>query len=646
MKHFSIRLLVISLSLAFASLGNASSATRDIEHEEGIEKELQQMNPALVPVFKKARIASVQLKYDEAAKGYAEVLAKAPRFDHASRRLGAMLLEQGRYAEGMARLEQAVALRRSWENLGALAHGLMREGKSGATKQNLVRARELLTEAKGARDVDALYVRSLATQLSLQDEDYALFRRQQEELKASHPNEIVTRYYSAIREAMDENWVSAEREILEAGKLGMPEASVRQFLQSGVGSRALAWKIIWTLGGVVATWALAMFGLFLLGFVLSKLTLREVESPRASLTVSPGELRLRRIYRAVVNVAGLFYYISLPVIILIVVGVCAGILYGFMMLGILPIKIALILVVGAALTIFAMGKSLFVKVKTEEPGRVLERREAESLYALVEEVALVMGTRPIDEIRITPGTDLAVFERGTWREKMQNNAKRVLILGVATLRGFKLDDFRCVLAHEYGHFSNRDTAGGEIALRVRNDMAKFYYAMAEQGQATLTNLAFHFLRLYNFIFRRITHGATRLQEVLADRVAAQAFGSVALEGGLRQVILRSIEFDVWADKEVQRAIEEKRPLNNFYGHHLQMDTDLATALDKAFNRPTTEDDTHPSPVHRIRLVASLPARTETARSGEVLGLFSAPGTIEAEMLAELEKRVAPHRPSE
>jgi Zn-dependent protease with chaperone function len=33
-----------------------------------------------------------------------------------------------------------------------------------------------------------------------------------------------------------------------------------------------------------------------------------------------------------------------------------------------------------------------------------------------------------------------------------------------------VDAFRAVLAHEYGHFTNRDTAGGEIALRVNRDM--------------------------------------------------------------------------------------------------------------------------------------------------------------------------------
>ena len=78
-------------------------------------------------------------------------------------------------------------------------------------------------------------------------------------------------------------------------------------------------------------------------------------------------------------------------------------------------------------------------------------------------VAAAINTRPVNEIRVTHGTELAVYERGGMRVKMQDKAERILIVGVATLNGFSQNAFRAVLAHEYGHFSNRDTAGGDIA---------------------------------------------------------------------------------------------------------------------------------------------------------------------------------------
>jgi Zn-dependent protease with chaperone function len=226
---------------------------------------------------------------------------------------------------------------------------------------------------------------------------------------------------------------------------------------------------------------------------------------------------------------------------------------------------------------------------------------------------------------------------------MQNRAVRVLILGVGVLKDFKIDEFRSVLAHEYGHFSNRDTAGGDVALRVRNDILKFYYAMREAGQATNLNLAFHFLRFYNFLFHRISSGATRLQEILADRVAAQNYGAAAFEGGLRHVIRRSIELDRNADEAVKTCIEAKSPLCNFYDADSGVNASVEKDLDASINRETSRDDTHPSPKERFRLVSQLKNPTSAPLDGEVWSLFRDRDGITREMIAEVEKNVSPHR---
>jgi hypothetical protein len=73
-----------------------------------------------------------------------------------------------------------------------------------------------------------------------------------------------------------------------------------------------------------------------------------------------------------------------------------------------------------------------------------------------------------------------------------------------------------VLAHEYGHLAHSDTAGGDVALRVNLDMMKFAFAMARARHAVWWNIGFQFLRLYHVLFRRISYGATWLQEVLAS----------------------------------------------------------------------------------------------------------------------------------
>ena len=295
-----------------------------------------------------------------------------------------------------------------------------------------------------------------------------------------------THYFGAIEAALGEHWLRAEKEIAKAEKLGLSHEAAQKFLDSGVHSHALWARVVLDTALTIGLWLGGSALLFGLGFLLSKATLSQVQNAEVLAAVTSGEQRIRKFYRVVLNVAGVYYYVSLPIVIVLVIGIVAVILYAFLMIGRIPLKLMFLLGIGAIVTVIAMIKSLFIRAKSSDPGRALERTEAEGLWNLAEEVAQSVGTRPIDEIRITPGTDLAVYERGTWRQKLRNEAHRILILGTGVLNGFKQNDFRCVLAHEYGHFSHRDTAGGDIALRVRNDMLKFYLAMRQAGQASLS----------------------------------------------------------------------------------------------------------------------------------------------------------------
>ena len=121
-------------------------------------------------------------------------------------------------------------------------------------------------------------------------------------------------------------------------------------------------------------------------------------------------------------------------------------------------------------TIVTLVRSLFIKVEDVDPGRSLNYDEAPGLWDLTRTVAATISTRPVDEIRITPGTDLAVYEKGTMRERSQDNAQRVLILGIGVLNDFKQNGFRAVLAHEYGHLTHRDKSRWRRRIRVNNDM--------------------------------------------------------------------------------------------------------------------------------------------------------------------------------
>jgi tetratricopeptide (TPR) repeat protein len=639
--HIAVRFgLILNLFLASVAI-----AERDLIKETELENQLAKIDPALVPLFQEARIALDANDNAKAIPLLQRVSTAAPDFDPALRRLGGALMQTGHAEEGFALIQRAMELDPSAPNLFTMACALATRPAlpNGNPEIDLRTALGLLRKARAVSPEINQDELILSGQIALKLGDLVEARNVQKELRAHFPDALFTHYLSAFIAANDGKWIEADNEMHKARRLGLDAEMADEFLNSGVHSRAMLWRVIWAFVSMVAAWAMGLLGLAALGFILSKQTLRQIERSDPRVAVAPGEQRLRKIYRRVLNIAGFYYYISLPVIIVLVICVSGGLLFAFFAAGTIPIKLAIIIVIATFITIATMIRSLFVRIDQSDPGRSLDRSEAEGLWNLSEEVARDLGTKPIDEIRITVGTDLCVYERGSWRARNRGDAGRILVVGAGVLNDFKTADFRSVLAHEYGHFAHRDTAGGDVALRVQQDMVKFYLAMCQAGQATIWNLAFQFLRFYQFVFRRISHGATRLQEVLADRVAALHYGPAAFESGLRHVIRRSVDFNLVANHEISKALTERQPISNLYSATPLSEELIAQDYEAAINRPTSLDDTHPGPLERFRLIGSLPEPTQPAPIGTVWDLFEDREKLTTEMMSEIEENVAPHR---
>jgi tetratricopeptide (TPR) repeat protein len=631
----------IATLVLLAAVVFGQTVVRNPKKEQPIAEQLALRAPAAVDTFQRATVAMDKRDYQQSAKLYREVLEQAPGFTPAMRRLGFSLAGMGKVDDAVALLESAVKTERSPENLISLAELLAFPGeqKQGTPEQQ-AKAFDLAKEAAARNEDsgDSSYL-ELTTQLALNLRQEQDFRSFTDLLVRKFPDHMSTHYYNAIRCAMDQNWIAAEDEIKKAEHMGLPAQAVQAFLDSGVHTRAEAWRWSYYVLYLLTGWACGLLLLFVAGKVFSKLTLRFIESADLNSTISRGERVLRRYYRGLINVAGSYYYISIPFVIFLVLAVTAAIVYGFLTLGRIPIKLVAILVMGAILTIYKMIHSLFVRVGSTEPGRSLNTEEAPGLWILTREVAEKLGTRPLDAIRIVPGTEMAVYERGTYRDRRRGLGKRTLIIGVGLIPGFDQNPFRAVLAHEYGHLAHSDTAGGDVALRVNQDMMKFAIAMAQAGQAVWWNVGFQFLRVYHFLFRRISHGATRLQEILADRAAARLYGPLHFKEGLRHVVRRQIEFKDMAEREIGEALRTGRALQNIYALEMPPGRSFEATVDQAINRPTSEDDTHPSPADRFRLVSRVVCETQPDPSGPMWALFADRDAITREMNLRVENMV-------
>lgn len=641
MQHF-IKALVLALFVIFISpqISYTQNQGRELKKEEKIWKELEEKSPKVVEQFKLATENLDKGNYEETIKLYNEVLEEVPNFEHALRRIGYALVAVDRRAEGLEMSKKALDLNRSSENLIGYASILADIGnnKYQPPESTLEEALQLTKEAikkDTEKTPEALF---MFVQLSLELNRPDDFENAVNSLLEKYPNEAGTHYYNAIRLANYGEFTEAEAEIIEAEKLGTPREATQPILTAIEDAKSQQYfgmgNYIFYGIFIIGAWILGLATLFIVGKILSLKTLKSIENSDPNDITGKAQIGLKGVYRKIITIAGIYYYLSQPILILLTIALTIGITVFFLYVGTIPIKLLLIIGFVALASVFYMIKSLVIRAKAEEPGRILKEEEAPELWSLVRNVAEVVNTRPVDEIRITPGADLAVYERGSIRTKMQDKAERVLILGLAVIDDFNQNAFRAVLAHEYGHFSNRDTAGGDIAFQVNNDIIKFAESMALSGTATFYNISFQFLRFYHFLFRRITHGASRLQEILADRMAVYQFGKEAFREGLNHVIRSDVEFGLLANKEINAALAANRAMQNFYELKIEDEmtkNDVEQEFSKYLARPTTEDDTHPSPQDRYRLIEKINSKETPPLEGQVWDMFLNKETLIKEM---------------
>ncbi len=651
LRNFSTLCFVVFL-LSVSVAGQAPQ--RDPADENPVLEELKKLaDEETVERFISATNALDDGRAEEAESLYKAVLTKAPDFEPALRRLGYVYGRIGRRDEGLTLTARALGMNRSVDNIvghaGLLAFSESPDFQPSAAE--IAEAEKLAREAwqkSGNADEGA---GTLLAETLIMTKKYEEFSSLASTLKIKFPESGAAAFYDAMGLAANDNLNAAEAEIRRGKALGVPneafaqlEAGIQQARDEAFFGLGRFRSYIFAGFVIVAFWAVGLAALCAIGWYLSKKTLRSIETSNPNDTTGQELSSLKKLYRRVVSIAGIYYYISQPVVIFIIIAFTVGVVVAFLWVGRIPIYLVLALIFAGGASIFYMLRTLVTRPKIEDPGRALTEVEAPALWQLVRNVADVINTRPVTEIRITPGTDLAVYERGTFRARMGDRADRILILGAAVLNDFDQNAFRAVLAHEYGHFSHRDTAGGDIAYRVNNDILRVVEAMVVSETNTIYNVSFHFLRLFHFLFRRITHGASRLQEVLADRVAAYHFGADSFRVGLLHVIRKEMEFTHVADKEIGAALSGNRAFSNLYDLELSDDSDHAS-IEEEFNRSlereTTEDDTHPSAKDRFRYIDGASSSEVEPLSGKVWDLFADRAAITTEMNNLIEKLVRP-----
>jgi Zn-dependent protease with chaperone function len=608
------------------------------EMDARLTKELRAVNPAAAEIWTRANAAREANQTEQAVKLYAEVYALVPAFDHALRRLAFEEHSLGRRADALTHARAALAANRSSYNLQALARILAEVPGSIPTFEEKTEARELADEAVSLAPNEPVAHGARAT-VALAEQDVVRLRDAVTALERLDPENLGTHVFAFYASAMEGEYSAARASLERAKALGLPQKPYDQMLDglnSSMPFYVRWWKPVTI---TLAVW----FGCFALllgaGVVLSRIAVRAAQEVPEDLSANASGLstQLRRVYAAVLFLSSLFYYLSVPVVIGLVLLVGGSLIYGAFAIGHIPIKLVIIALVLIVVSIWSMIKSLFIRASDADPGMRLDLTRHPRLRALLDEVAARIGTRAVDNVYLTPGTEMAVMERG------KKSKERCLILGVAGLDGFAIRPLKAVLGHEYGHFTNRDTSGGAFALKVRNSLSATAFALAQGGAAGWYNPAWLFVNGFHRVFLRISEGASRLQEVLADRWAVFAYGADAFEAGLRHVVARAVHFDAHVGATLKEVVDGQLPLTNLYTYQpAQAGEDIATAIEEALQRQTSAYDSHPSPAERFALVHALPRHGDAPDCGDdapAWSLFDDAAELQRAMTAQVRDNV-------
>ncbi len=288
--------------------------------------------------------------------------------------------------------------------------------------------------------------------------------------------------------------------------------------------------------------------------------------------------------------------------------------------------------VGGAIAILA---AIMPRVdRFEAPGPLLKPEEQPRLFRLIEETAVATNQAPPKHVFLVPDLNAWVAQRGG---VMGFGAERTMGVGLPLLQALNVQEFRAVLAHEFGHYHGGDTALGPWIYKTRAAIGR-----------TLGNLSRNHgwigkpFEWYGTMFLRITHAASREQEYAADAIAAGVAGGAALVSGLKVIHAAGPAFPPYWSNEVAPALAAgiRPPILDGFRHFLaapavaesvaaQLETQLAGEATDPF-------DTHPPLKDRIAAIdqslsAVVPSETPLA----AVSLLADPDRLEAELVAHL-----------
>lgn len=305
------------------------------------------------------------------------------------------------------------------------------------------------------------------------------------------------------------------------------------------------------------------------------------------------------------------------------------------------VKLALVI----GIFLWTVVRALWVSLPAPS-GREITRAQAPALFAMLDDLRAALDAPSFHHVLLSDDFNAGVVQ--VPRLGIFGWPRNYLLLGLPLMKSLREDQFKAVLAHEYGHLAGGHSRLSNWIYRQRERWGKLLDALSDyQGSARFLFLPF--LRWYTPYFNAFSFPLARANEYAADAAAARLTSAEALGSALAgsSVIGAYLAERYWpgihayAQDTAQPHFTPYANLTAHLGDALPL-TSAADWLSNALACQTTLHDTHPALSDRLAALgvdARLAPATIEDSADKLLGAQCA--TITAEFDAQWRDAIAP-----
>ena len=263
--------------------------------------------------------------------------------------------------------------------------------------------------------------------------------------------------------------------------------------------------------------------------------------------------------KAILSIA--FFAFSYLLIVILAIGLTALCIYaGFMLIAIKPMFITITLGIGLAslgvLILIFLVKFIFKSHKVSRSHlHEIQRTDEPELFAMIDEIVTEVGTSFPKKVYLSTDVNAAVFyDSGFW--SMFLPIKKNLQIGLGLVNTVSRLELKAILAHEFGHFSQRTMKVGSYVYNLNqiifnmlhdndsyNDLIQRWSNISSYF-SVFVSLAIKIISGIQWILRKLYVvvnisylGLSREMEFHADEIAANVAGHEPLKNSLLRMTL-------------------------------------------------------------------------------------------------------------